>query len=118
MVQKQFKASLSKGRVGWCVIFRHPLRTGTDGQPGQRVRRGLGTTDREEAQSLVDQMSQLLGDQSYWNPTEQHRAQQNFDRKIVAAFYDDLATEERDSWVIRNDVIPFFVIFGCVSAAR
>jgi energy-coupling factor transporter ATP-binding protein EcfA2 len=66
----------------------------------------LGTTDREEAQSLVDQMSQLLGDQSYWNPTEQHRAQQNFDRKIVAAFYDDLATEERDSWVIRNDVIP------------
>lgn len=106
MVQKQFKASLSKGRAGWCVIFRHPLKTGKDGQPGQRVRRGLGTDNREEAQALVDQMNQLLGDQSYWNPAEQHRAQRSFDGKILAAFYDELATEDRDPWVIRNDVIP------------
>ena len=105
MGRKQFKASLSKGRIGWCVIFPHPLKTAKDGQPGQRVRRGLGTSNRDEAQALVDQMNQLLSDQSYWNQAEQHRAQQSFDATIVAAFYDDLATEDRDPWVIRNEEI-------------
>ena len=66
----------------------------------------MGTTDTDEAQALLDQMNQLLADQSYWNPTEQHRAQQSFDSKIVAAFYDHLTTEDRDPWAIRNDVIP------------
>ena len=106
MVHKEFKAALSKGRAGWCVIFRHPLKSGKDGQPGLRVRRGLGTTYKDEAQVFVDQMNQLLTYQSYWNPTERHRAQESFDEKIVAAFYDDLVAEERDPWAIRDEVIP------------
>ena len=51
---KQFKATLSRspGRSAWAVIFRHPVRLDPDGKPGRRVRRGLGTGNREEAERL------------------------------------------------------------------
>ncbi len=106
MAEKQFKASLSKGRVGWCVIFSHPLKTRKDGQPGLRARKGLGTTDKEDAQAMVDQLNQLLSDRTYWNPTERSRAERNFSEKVIAAFYDELLPEERDPWVVRDGVIP------------
>lgn len=52
MPVKKFKASLSKskGRDSWCVIFKHPIRSTKDGKPGLRVRKGLGTSDQDEAQ--------------------------------------------------------------------
>ena len=58
---QKFRASLSKsqGRGSWCVIFNHPLRSTKNGKPGLRVRRGLGTSDQEEAQGLVDQLNQM-----------------------------------------------------------
>ena len=64
MVEQTFKASLSisQGRGGWCVIFKHPLRSGKDGKPGLRVRRGLGTVIKDDAQELVDQLNKILND--------------------------------------------------------
>ena len=106
MGEKKFRASLSKGRIGWCVIFPHPLKTAKDGQPGLRVRKGLGTSDKDQAQALVDQLNQLLGDQSYWNPTERQRAGRVFSDKVIAAFYDETLPEERDAWSARNKVLP------------
>jgi hypothetical protein len=108
MIEQTFKASLSKsqGRGGWCVIFKHPLRSGKDGKPGLRVRRGLGTVIKDDAQELVDQLNKILNDQKRWNPSEKQRAEKEFHPKIVSAFYDDITPEHRDSWAIRNKILP------------
>ena len=83
MGDQTFKASLSKsqGRDGWCVIFKHPLRTGKNGNAGLRVRRGLGTKVEAEAQELVNQLNTVLGDQTLWNPTEKNRAKKRISSK-------------------------------------
>lgn len=49
-------------RPGWCVTFRHPVRNDSRNKPGLKIRRGLGTTDEQEAERLVEQLNQLLGD--------------------------------------------------------
>lgn len=105
---QKFRASLSKsqGRGSWCVIFNHPLRSNKSGKPGLRVRRGLGTSDQEEAQVLVDQLNQILDEQKFWNPSERNRAEQEFHPKVVSAFYDDIMPEHRDPWAIREQIIP------------
>ncbi len=108
MSDQTFKASLSKskGRGGWCVIFKHPIRSTKEGRPGLRVRRGLGTSDQEEAQNLVDQLNELLTDEKMWSPSEKARAEQKYHQKIVSAFYDKITPEHRDPWAIREKEIP------------
>lgn len=106
MAKQKFKASLSKGRASWCVIFPHPMRSGKDGQAGLRVRRGLGTPDESEAQSLVDQLNELLGNKIMWDPSMRETAERQYDSTIVAAFYDDLMPEFQDPMEIRDSVLP------------
>lgn len=108
MSETKYKATLSpggEGRSGWCIIFRHPVRLGSDDKPGKRVRRGLGTSDKEEAQRLVDQANVILSDESLWNPTARELAEKSFDRRIVEAFYDELVPTPRDSWTLRENAI-------------
>lgn len=108
MGKQKFKASLSrsKGRSSWCVIFRHPLRMTSDGLPGLRVRRGLGTTDDNEAKRLVDQLNQILGDKEMWTPAAMETAERKYDQRIVGAFYDNLTPALHDSRKVRNKVLP------------
>ena len=108
MTETKYKATLSQGgegRSGWCVIFRHPILLGSDGKPGRRIRRGLGTSDREEAQRLVDQANVILSDQSFWTQAAREFAEKSFDHQIVKAFYDDLVPKPRDGWTLRENVI-------------
>jgi ABC-type dipeptide/oligopeptide/nickel transport system ATPase subunit len=102
----KFRASLSKGRTGWCVIFRHPVCKSPDGRQQLRVRRGLGTRDEVEANSLVAQLNEILADPNYWNPTAKEKAEAKFESRIVAAFYDHISPEKRDGWSERGRVIP------------
>ncbi len=104
----KFKATLnrSKGRSSWCVIFSHPLRQKSDGKPGLRVRRGLGTTDDAEAQKLVDQLDEILSDQSMWSPGAKDAAERKYDKRIVDAFYDHLTPALHDSKKVRDDILP------------
>lgn len=108
MVEQQFKASLSQsqGRRAWCIIFRHPLRHDLQGHVGLRVRRGLGTTDRAEAERLKDQMNELLSDKELWNPAAQERAKSIYDSHVIGAFYDNLTPIEQDFWGVRERIIP------------
>lgn len=108
MKEKNYSATLSQsqGRSGWCVIFRHPLKSTKTGEKGARIRRGLGTTNRESAQELVDALNILLSDPSYWSLSERARAERNFDGKIVSAFYDDLEPELQNYWATRESFIP------------
>ena len=108
MKTKKFTASLSrsKGRKAWCVIFPHPLRPGTDGQPGLRVRRGLGTDDEQQAGELVRQLNELLANESYWAPLARERAARQFDHRVVSTFYDDIEMHLEDPWSAREEILP------------
>lgn len=108
-MQKVFRASLSQsqGREGWSTIFRHPLRTDTaTGKSGRRVRKGLGTRDKDEAQGLVDQLNEILGDQKYWNVAARTTAESRFDARVVDIFYESLVPETWDFFGVRDSVIP------------
>lgn len=108
MADQRYRATLNKGgqnRSVWCVIFRHPVRLGPDGKPGRRIRRSLGIEDESEAQKLVDQANLILSDESWWTPAARSTAERTFDRRVVAAFYDDLTPTPRDGWAIRDGVI-------------
>lgn len=106
MVERNPNATLSKGRKSWCVIFRHPVCLAPDQKQKRRVRRGLGTDDRTKAQALVDQLNQILGNETLWNLSSRERASQMFDKRIVAAFYDPMLPMSHDHWAIREGSIP------------
>src|SRR2546426_8366325 len=105
---KQFRATLSRspGRSAWAVIFRHPVRLDPDGKPGRRVRRGLGTEKRDEAEAMVAQLNEILGRDDLWSPSSRAVAERSYDGRVVAAFYDRLEPEHSDSEDIREDLIP------------
>lgn len=106
MVERQNRATLNKGRSGWCVIFRHPMREqGADGTRKLRVRRGLGTRDEADAAKLVDQLNTVLADPTFWNPAARERAMAMFDPRIVAAFFDHLMQDRYDPWGDREKAI-------------
>lgn len=106
MSEKQYRATLSKGRSGWCVIFRHPVALAADGKQKLRVRRGLGTRDERDAASLVSQLNEILTDSAYWSLGARTRAASRFAESIVAAFYDHLSPEQRDGWTERERLLP------------
>ena len=97
--------SPTQGRPGFSIGFRHPCRLDSKGKPGLKMRRGLGTADPEEADALVAQMNQLLGDPSWWTAAKYQEALRGFDRRIVDAFYDGLQAGVPDSYELRNSII-------------
>lgn len=104
-VNQAYRASLSKGRSGWCVIFRHPLLDGP-GNLKRRVRRGLGTRDEADAQKLVDQLNEILSSPDLWSPSQRQSLETKFDRRIVAAFMDGVEPDKYDPWGDREREIP------------
>lgn len=107
MSEKKYKATLSgeEGRSGWCVIFRHPVRKNPDGS-AKRVRRGLGTKIKADAQRLVDQLNEILVDELYWTPQARAKAESQYDARIVDAFFHDMMPSTLDAWALRNEIIP------------
>src|SRR5439155_11872812 len=101
MTERQYRATLSKGRSGWCVIFRHPVALAADGKQKLRVRRGLGTRNESDAALLVSQLNEILSDSTYWNLGARSRAAAKYAESIVAALYDHLLPEEGDGWAER-----------------
>lgn len=100
------RATLSKGRLSWCVIFRHPVCLGPDGKQKLRVRRGLGTSEQTEAQVLVDQLNQIIEEPAWWSLSSREAVAQRFDAKIVGAFYDPMLPTSFDPWTVREEAIP------------
>ena len=107
MSETKYKATVSgeQGRSGWCVIFRHPVRKNPDGT-AVRIRRGLGTRDRQEAEKTVAQLNEILDNQEYWTPAAKAKAEALFDAKVVNAFYDNLLPATQDAWALREEIIP------------
>lgn len=106
MGKRAGKATLSKGRSSWCMIFRHPVCLSPDGKQKLRVRRGLGTSDEREAQRLVDQLNEVLGDETLWSLAGRERAAAKYDAKVVGAFFDPMQPEAHNGWAIRDEMLP------------
>lgn len=106
MTERKFRASLSRsqGRKSWSVIFTHPMRTGKDGRP-LRTRGGLGTEDETMATSLVDQLNELLGDETFWRLSAREVAVRKFDSRVVSLFFDDIEAKSEDPWLVRDEVL-------------
>lgn len=104
-----YKASKSRtqGREAWAVIFRHPARIDVaTGKPGKRVRKGLGTSDVGEADRLVEQLNELLADESYWEPSSRGKAEATIDQRVVDIFYDGMTRSGDDPLAIRDRIRP------------
>jgi GTPase Era involved in 16S rRNA processing len=109
MAAKPYTASLRKaeGRTGWTVIFRHPARfDSATGKAGGRVHRGLNTTDGDEAETLREQLNQLLAEPKYHSIGARAEAAQSFDPRVVAIFYEGMASERPDYLAVREAAIP------------
>ena len=109
MATPSYSASLSQsqGRSGYSVIFRHPARLDeTTRKPGIRVRRGLSTRDKAEAERLRDELNQLLSDPKYHDPAARDEAERRFDARAVNIFYDQMVPEEFDFSGLRDEAIP------------
>lgn len=98
--------SQTQGRPGWSINFRHPLRRDVRNKPGLKVRRGLGTTDSEEADSLVSQMNELLSDDRWWSLIRRSEAASKFDARIVDTFYDEVEPAVLDTRAVRQSLLP------------
>ncbi|MGA7305891.1 MAG: hypothetical protein WBW88_13515, partial [Rhodothermales bacterium] len=98
--------SRSSGRTGWSISFRHPLRMDSTGKPGLKMRRGLGTADDTEADRLVEEMNELLGDQRYWSVSSRPQAESRFSPPIVEAFYSGLEVPTSTPIQVRDEAIP------------
>jgi energy-coupling factor transporter ATP-binding protein EcfA2 len=109
MSNRRYTASRVRdpGRERFSVIFRHPVRLDGNGKPGRRVRRGLGTSDPDEADRIVAEIDTLLGNEEYWSPTARPVAEDRFDARAVAAFFDGLEPVPAGSSVaLRDQAIP------------
>ena len=101
---KKYQATLTNsGRVGWSVIFRHPVAVNpATGQPPLRIKRGLGTQLEGEAESMACELNVLLGDTSYWNLAARSIAGSRFNDKVVKIFFDPMEPEELDYPAMRE----------------
>lgn len=101
-----YTARLTKGGVNsWAVEFRHPVLMDREGKQGRKIRRGLGN-DKEFAQSIVNDLNELLSDESYWSLNHQHIAKSNFQSKAVDIFYNQMEEDIlTDPWELRNQKI-------------
>ena len=108
MTERNYSASLSQsqGRSGFSIIFRHPARRDAVDKPGVRVRRGLGTRDRVEAERLRNELNELLGNPRYHTPAARADAEHRFDSRVVEIFYDKMIPEQIDFGQVREQAIP------------
>jgi energy-coupling factor transporter ATP-binding protein EcfA2 len=90
-------------RPGWSVIFRHPLRRDIRGKPGLKIRRGLNTTNDQEADDLVAQLQRLLSDRSWWSADRRADAEREaIAPQIISAFFDGIEAGHVDTAELRE----------------
>src|SRR5882672_5044461 len=108
MASQSYSASKSKSqnRPGWSVSFRHPLRNDSQGKPGLKMRRGLGTTVEQEADRMVEEMNTILADPSWWNALKRGEAERVFSKAVVNAFYDEIQAGRKDPGKLREHHLP------------
>lgn len=100
-------AKQNPGRKAWLVEFRHPLRTDSSNKPGKKMRKGLGTVEKERADRLVGQLNALLANETLWSVGAKVLAEKQFDKEVVDIFYGEIEPRSTDSRATRDKIIPF-----------
>ncbi len=100
-------AKQNPGRKGWLVEFRHPLRMNAEEKPGKKTRKGLGTTDADRAHMLVQQLNDLLNDQTLWSLGARADAAKRFDPAVLEIFYAEIEPRTADARPVRDKLLPF-----------
>ena len=96
--------SQTQGRKGWTIVYRHPARKDSKGI-GLRVRKGLSTSDPNEADKLVAQMNELLANESFWSLDAKPVAEKIYDNRVVSAFYSSLEVQPQNYLGIRESFL-------------
>jgi len=105
-----FTASVREnpGRQFLIVDFRHPLKTDANNRRGKKMRKGLGTSDRAEAERLVAQLNELLRDEALWSlGARPEAARRGYDERVLEIFYAELEPTSRSAKALREDALPF-----------
>lgn len=108
MVSRPYTASLSQtNRSGWSIIFRHPVRPDpATGRPGLRVRRGLSTRDKDEAEQYCRELNEILADPLFHSAAARAEAEKRgYTAKVLDIFYFGLTPESPDYEKLRDDFI-------------
>lgn len=83
------------------------MRTDTNGRRGKKIRKGLGTANRADAERLVGQLNELLRDESLWSlgarPTAEGRG---LDDRVIDIFYGEMEPLARSAKALRDQVLP------------
>jgi len=97
-------AKLSLGRKKWCVQFFHPKISNAAGKP-KRVRYGIGTHNREEAEKILADLNAILANEELWNPGAKEIASRtyNYNSTAVACFYEGIEAKIVDPWIKREE---------------
>jgi energy-coupling factor transporter ATP-binding protein EcfA2 len=93
-------------RKAWLVEFRHPLRNDSNNRPGRKTRKGLGTEDEAEAQSLVGQLNELLVDEGLWSVGAKSEAAKRYDARVVEIFFGEIEPRGRSASELRDKLLP------------
>src|SRR5260370_7690661 len=104
-----FTASVREnpGRQFLVVEFRHPLRNDSSNRRGKKIRKGLGTADWDEAERLVAQLNEVLGDESLWSVGARSEAvRRGFDARVLEIFYAELEPSSQNAKALREHALP------------
>ena len=96
MADNKVSLQIPKGKKSYTISFRHPITKDKTGKYGLKVHRGLGTTDLNEAENLVEQLNQLINDEYWHNSIKKNEAYDRFSPIIVDAFYDQIENNNED----------------------
>ena len=69
------------------MTFRHPVVLDKSGKYGKKIHKGLGTRNESVAKKLVNELNELLANDSYWELSKKSYALNKFTESIVEMFY-------------------------------
>lgn len=104
VMNSSINISIPNGRRSYVITFSHPLLKDSQGRL-KRIRRGLGTSDENEAINLKHELNEILSNQDYWNYDSLKEAEKRFKKIIVDAFYSYLEPDSATTWDKRNNII-------------
>ena len=98
--------SSANGNKGFTVTFRHPVVLDKDGKYGKKIHKGLGTRDEAVAKQRVDELNELLANDSYWEISKKSDALSKFSGSIVDMFYSPM----EEQFITEKEILDSILI--------
>lgn len=94
------------GRQAWNVEFRHPLRIESNGKPGKKTQKALGTSNAIQAQLQVENLNKLLANKALWSLGARGEAEKLYGTLVAEIFYSEIEPRTPDSRPLRDKLLP------------